>query len=250
MSMVVYRVERTHDFVVMSNAHLYDAGLSCKAKGLLSLLLALPADWVISVGGLAELSSDGVDSVKSGMRELGEAGYITKTKLRGPGGTFGGWEYVIREMPIDANCTESGKSTLGEPKVEKPTVENPLSDTIEKQNIIPPIVPQKGDTEKPKKKPKETVEWMPTAFAAWYAAYPRHVSKEAARKAWNKLRPDEALVSEMMAALAEQKRSAEWTEDGGRYVPHPSTYLHQQRWTDELTPPAEDFDGEEEMEEW
>lgn len=247
MSMVLYRVEKTRNYTVMSNEHLMDPALSFKAKGLLSILLSLPDDWEISVVNLAELSTDGIASVKAGMKELGDAGYITKAKMRGDGGTFGGWEYTVREAPIDANCTESRKSTLGAPKVEKPTAENRLSAPFNKI-LLPPIVPQKGDAKKKRKKPSESTpaaDWRPEAFAAWYAAYPRHVGRETARKAWNKLGPSDELIREMMEALESQKRSEEWGEDGGKYIPHPSTYINQQRWTDELTP-AEDAETEEE----
>lgn len=43
--MPVFRVERTHDYTVMSNFHLKDKRLSLKAKGLLSQMLSLPDDW-------------------------------------------------------------------------------------------------------------------------------------------------------------------------------------------------------------
>ncbi len=43
--MAVFRVERTHNYTVMSNYHLRNKGLSLKAKGLLSQMLeAVPPD--------------------------------------------------------------------------------------------------------------------------------------------------------------------------------------------------------------
>jgi hypothetical protein len=27
--------------------------------------------------------------------------------------------------------------------------------------------------------------------------------------------------------------SAEWTKDGGQFIPHPATWLNQKRWEDE-----------------
>lgn len=43
--MAVFRVERNHNYTVMSNYHLRDKNLSLKAKGLLSQILSLPEDW-------------------------------------------------------------------------------------------------------------------------------------------------------------------------------------------------------------
>lgn len=43
-NMAVFRIEKTHDYTVMSNHHLRDRSLSLKAKGLLSLMLFLPEE--------------------------------------------------------------------------------------------------------------------------------------------------------------------------------------------------------------
>ena len=52
------------------------------------------------------------------------------------------------------------------------------------------------------------------------------------RLAWKALRPDEALVSTMLATLAAQCESAPWKESGGRYIPHPAKWLSHRRWED------------------
>jgi hypothetical protein len=43
--MAVFRIDKTHDYTVMSNHHLRNKALSLKAKGLLSLMLSLPDNW-------------------------------------------------------------------------------------------------------------------------------------------------------------------------------------------------------------
>ncbi len=45
--MAVFRVEKTRDFTVMSNHHLRNKNLSLRAKGLLSVMLSLPEEWII-----------------------------------------------------------------------------------------------------------------------------------------------------------------------------------------------------------
>ena len=61
----IIRVERTKNFTVMSNHHFKNKNLSLKAKGLLSLMLSLPDDWNYNMKGLATLSKDGIDSVRT-----------------------------------------------------------------------------------------------------------------------------------------------------------------------------------------
>lgn len=70
----------------------------------------------------------------------------------------------------------------------------------------------------------------------FWPAYPRRVAKQAALKAWKKINPSTGLVDQMLAALDQQKRSADWQKDGGKFIPHPATWLNQGRWEDELTP--------------
>ena len=75
------------------------------------------------------------------------------------------------------------------------------------------------------------------AFAAFWSAYPRKDSKAKAKASWDKLKPDKELVSRIMAALEQHKRSDQWTRDGGKYIPYPATWLNQRRWEDEgITP--------------
>lgn len=71
-------------------------------------------------------------------------------------------------------------------------------------------------------------------FEKFWQAYPRHTDKQRAVKAWGKIRPDDTLLDRMLAAIAQQKQSDQWTRDGGAYIPHPSTWLTQQRWLDEM----------------
>ena len=79
-------------------------------------------------------------------------------------------------------------------------------------------------------------------FAEFWSAYPRKVSKAAAQKAWAKLNPG-ALLPELLAALERQKAGDDWSKDGGRFIPHPATWINGRRWEDE---PAGSATGTEE----
>lgn len=73
-------------------------------------------------------------------------------------------------------------------------------------------------------------------FDNFWQNYPKKVGKQAAQKAWDKLKPDEKLVETMLLALENQNKSAQWLKDGGQYIPNPATWLNQERWNDELPP--------------
>ena len=70
-------------------------------------------------------------------------------------------------------------------------------------------------------------------FDQFWKAYPRKESKPNAKKAFEKIKPDEELLQKMLTAIEKWKATDQWQEDGGRYIPHPSTWLNQRRWEDE-----------------
>jgi hypothetical protein len=86
----------------------------------------------------------------------------------------------------------------------------------------------------------------PAGFDEFWSAYPRKVGKGDAQKAWAALPPDGDLLGKILTAVKWQAGREEWTRDGGRYVPHPATWLRAERWLDERAtpPPGEDEYGE------
>lgn len=75
-------------------------------------------------------------------------------------------------------------------------------------------------------------------FLKFWDAYPRKVDKQRALQAWKRLNPGPELYGVIMQALERQKRSAQWTRDDGRYIPHAATWLNGRRWEDVEVPPA------------
>lgn len=67
---------------MISNVGLKDEKLSFKAKGLLAYMLSLPDDWVFYETELVNHSTDGLASVKSGLKELQERGYLDRNRER------------------------------------------------------------------------------------------------------------------------------------------------------------------------
>lgn len=86
--------------------------------------------------------------------------------------------------------------------------------------------------------PAETVEAenvpeYELLFTEFWKAYPNKKAKQAAVKAWKRLKPDRALFNVIMQALKAAKRSDQWSRDGGRYIPHPASWINGQRWEDQ-----------------
>ena len=81
---------------------------------------------------------------------------------------------------------------------------------------------------------KESDKELSARFDRFWSAYPRHVAKQEALKRFEKLNPSDDLLETMLKAIEKQKGSEQWTKDNGQYIPHPSTWLNQSRWEDEL----------------
>jgi len=71
-------------------------------------------------------------------------------------------------------------------------------------------------------------------FSQFWDFYPRKAGKEAARKAWNKLQPNEELMTLIANNIQERIDKGEWRKDNKSYILHASTFLNQKRWEDEV----------------
>jgi uncharacterized protein YdaU (DUF1376 family) len=74
-------------------------------------------------------------------------------------------------------------------------------------------------------------------FETFWAAYPKHVGKAAAVKAFAALKADDAILGTLLDALARHCRLPQWVKDDGEFVPHPATWLRQRRWEDDVVVP-------------
>ena len=97
--MSVIRVAKIRGYTVMSNYHLRDRELSCKACGLLSRMLSLPEEWDYTTQGLASICKEGVTAISAILRELEEHGYLVRVRKRNEKGQLAEMEYIIYETP-------------------------------------------------------------------------------------------------------------------------------------------------------
>lgn len=231
MAEIVIRAGRRKGFTTVFRSAAQDKRLSLKARGLFLLMQSLPDGWRYTISGLAALAGTGKDQIRSGLKELTDVGYLVKEQSHDADGKFSGNTYILQEeSPLSENPTTvpnppsplSGKPSTGKPSTENPTLRDNIYTDYDKNK--PPIVPQGTESG--------------MLFERFWSAYPRHQYKDRARKAWAKLGPDLALCRRMSEALAIQKRSAQWTEAGGKYIPHPATWLNGRCWEDDPGPMA------------
>ena len=134
--MAVFRVQKTQNYTIMSNYHLNDKALSLKAKGLLSLMLSLPDSWDYTTRGLASICKEGVDGIRATVRELENAGYIIRRRVRDQSGQVRSMEYTVFEQPQkpEPENPVQAKPEREKPVQAKPAQENPAQENPAQEN--------------------------------------------------------------------------------------------------------------------
>lgn len=93
-------------------------------------------------------------------------------------------------------------------------------------------IPPKWGNRKPQIDGISNTETTRDYFSEFWKAYPKRVAKEAARKAFSKLKMDDEIFDKIIKAINRQGLCN--TEI--QFVPFPATWLNGHRWEDELTP--------------
>lgn len=132
MTTTIFRVEKSREYVVMSNKFLREKRMSLKAKGLLALCLALPEDWEYSINGLCAICKESQTSIRSALKELETFGHLKRERKQNEKGQFI-YEYVIYELPY-SGFVYADKQHTGKQRAENRTQQNKKGQTIKKQN--------------------------------------------------------------------------------------------------------------------
>lgn len=142
--MSVIRVQKSKNFTVMSNTHLFDKNLSLKAAGLLSKILALPDNWNYSIKGLCAICKESETAVKSALNELRERRYVIVERIE-PSAETGGriqYEYFVYEQPqgeenkkVDVKEAYKAKQEQEKQPLEKQGVENLGVEVLSVENM-------------------------------------------------------------------------------------------------------------------
>lgn len=135
--MSTIRVVKNSNYSVINNTVINDSTLSWEAKGLAVYLLSKPDDWRINTNQLWNASANGHGTVKRILRELEEAGFLRRMRMRAPDGTFV-WDHAVYETPQDAAAA-----------TDEDAIDTTDADAI-------------GQTPLDGIRPMESVEWFPS----------------------------------------------------------------------------------------
>lgn len=123
--MATFRVyKESGNFVTVHKDFIHDDNISWKAKGILLYLLSRPDDWQIYETELINHTSDGRDSLRTGIKELEKVGYIKRERKRDKNGQLREYEYMVYEHSNHIGNSYVGKTYVGETYVGKSNTTN------------------------------------------------------------------------------------------------------------------------------
>ena len=123
MKMNIITRKRNSNYTTISNVFLRDIRLSCKAKGILAVIMGLPDDWDFSIRGILSITKEGKDAVYSAIKELKQYGYCEVSERKDNSGKFNGYSYCFSDEALLQPHTENPHTE--NPHTENPDTENP-----------------------------------------------------------------------------------------------------------------------------
>lgn len=132
--MTIFRAnhDKQNPYVILDKKIINNPNLSFKAKGILTYLLSKPPGWQVRISDIQKHSTDGRESIISGLRELENAGYFSRVQKRDQSGRFTKSKTDIYEDPglqvtPDLQYKETHESSSHRERV-YPETENPITD--------------------------------------------------------------------------------------------------------------------------
>lgn len=114
--MAFLRKEHKDNYTCISN-DVFKSDLSLKARGMLCTMLSLPDDWEFSENGLQAILSDGQNSVRSAIKELESAGFLSRTRERDESGRMGKCVWIVSDYPHLENPNLVNSNLGNEPQL-------------------------------------------------------------------------------------------------------------------------------------
>ena len=150
-------------------------------------------------------------------------------------------EYVLLDLEKYTYNMLPQAELKTEPQTE-PNTELQTEPTAELQAELqaePPFIYSNTNIQSNKKQKKTkqiNLSDSETGFDVFWQHYPRHEGKVKARESFLKAIKKGVTLDVLIDAIEKHKQSSQWQKDGGQYIPHPATWLNQQRWEDEMLP--------------
>lgn len=202
-------------YTVVDNHIINDERLSWKARGLFMFLWSRPSDWSFFETEVEKHSKkDGRSSLRSGIKELEECGYIKRKRVRNQKGQVSTSYWELCDKP-----------TLEKPTLDKPTQDNrTLLSTNE-------LSTNELSTNKKNSSKQVSSNSLSEDFEKLWKLYPKKVGKKKALASYKRAIKKGVTNKEIQIGIVNYKKyldKTDWLQpaDG-------STWFNNERWEDE-----------------
>jgi len=185
------------------------------------LLVTRPPNWIVRKQWILDRTGFGDFRYRKGRKELESKGFWTTANVKDDAGKLSGKVVWFSSIPRENAHPEALVSR---------TSENPhlrAINALKEQESI---------------KEQENKD-ICANFSIFWSEYPKKRDKARSLKAFTKLNPDPDLMEKILTGLGKQKRSPDWTNDNGKFIPLPSTWLNGRRWEDDTDEEQDPFEG-------
>lgn len=203
-----------------------------------------------AVQTLREMTAVSVNTIRAALKDLEAMGFITRTRRAGTSTVYTLQIDAMRAVHRRRRWTNT--TTAGDPYTVTDTVTVVEELPIEEQSVnarrvnfaeapatvdtpAPVLAPSGGALAPVKtKKKSSTPARVESDFLDFYAAYPRHVGKEAARRAFVKVVKAGTPAADIVEGARRYAAATAAAATETRYVAHPATWLNAGRWSDDM----------------
>ncbi len=254
--MSILRNKIKSSFSQIPNDLITDSRLSHGAKLVAIYLMSKPDEWrVCNADIMKGLNISKPHTIAGYWRELIGNGWVTRIEKRESGKFGGGFDYEINytagnepsddsidnstEMPILGNAEKRQCLKTAMPKMgihsNTESSNTDISNTKVIKTPISPLAEFRKSESKPPPTPKhiKTKSGYTPGFQRFFDAWPlsKRVGMVKAFQSWQSNELEEQ-ADQIVNAVEIWKLSAAWKKNGGEFIPHPTTFLNQQRYNE------------------
>ncbi len=210
--MVKVKKHRQNNFTILDNTPLHDTELSLKAKGLFAYLWSQSDEWNFYETEVVKHSKDGISSLRSGIHELEERGYLQRKRTR-VNGKVKDSVWILSETP-----------NLDFLSLENLNLENRT--LISTNNNNTNLNKDNSSIEKKSKQLEEDFEKL-------WKLYPKKSGKPKAFSAYKRAIKKGVTNKEIQTGIIKYLTQIKVQGTTKEYIKNGSTWFNQECWNDE-----------------
>jgi hypothetical protein len=210
----IYRQKLTFEsnFTTIPNAWIRNTGLPVNANFLLVYLLTHEIGYNITFNQIEREINLGETAIRTAMNQLKDAGWLETHRTVDDRGYNAGLAWILRQP--------DGSEFVVNPNLANPDLGNP---DLDSQGTI--------ENNLNKKTSIKEINTHLIDFEKFWNVYPRKTAKKAAFKVWSNLDAD---FDEVLAGALRYGNDPNLPPE--IFIPHPATWLRNERWNDPMLP--------------